>query len=473
MTKSIVLKKLLPAPKHLARIICLAFIFVSSIEKIAVAQPVKSKALKLVIQTAAQSVRAGEEFEIEVALRDANDQPVPAAKDMLVEINARTASDSVVMTATVTIKAGSSSEKLRVSLPEAGLIYVWARHNELLTGGIDLLVKKSIAKPDSLLPREEMPSPAPQMPRAPSSALTLPRPIITLRYSPQRRFLADGQDHALIQAFLLNADEITATEIRLRLFNSAGEMTPAPPLVIQPGTDVGTSTLTSNKIQTVTVELLSTAPAAELQGQKEFNISFAPPITQLELRASPPVITLVDKTELLVRLLDKDNNPVATDEPRLISLAIDAGRGEIESKELTIAQDKFEARTVFLPTWRGEVVISASTPNLPITTFPLTVTLPLLTLVLTAVGGLAGGLIAFWTGKDSKWWRIAIGLITGFVLYWAFVFGVLTVLPRTVVLNPLSAFVLSTLGGWLGTEVFAQILKRFGLVSLRQPASRK
>jgi hypothetical protein len=154
-------------------------------------------------------------------------------------------------------------------------------------------------------------------------------------------------------------------------------------------------------------------------------------------------------------------------------LAIDAGRGEIESKELTIAPNKFEARTVFLPTWRGEVAVSASTPNLAITTFPLTVALPLLTLVLTAVGGLAGGLIAFWTGKDSKWWRLAIGLITGFVLYWAFVFGVLTVLPRTVVLNPLSAFVLSTLGGWLGTEVFAQILKRFGLVSLRRPTSRK
>jgi hypothetical protein len=455
MARLAIFKTSLPKCKHLSRIIRLAFLFFSLIENIAVAQPVKSKAIKLIIQAATQSVRASEKFEIEVALRDANDQAVPASKDMLVEINARTGSDSVVMTAAVTIKAGSSSEQVRVSLPEAGLIYVWAWHDELLTGGLDFLVKKPTA-PESL-----------------QAPFTLPRPIITLRYSPQRRFLADGQDHALIQAFLLNADEIAGTEIRLRLFNSAGEMAPPPPLVIQPGSDIGASTLTSNKIQTVKVELLSTTPAAELQGQKEFNISFTPPITQLDLKASPPVITLVDHAELLVRLLDKDNNPVATDEPRLISLAIDAGRGEIDSKELTIEPGKFEARTVFMPTWRGEVVVSASTPNLPITTFPLKVTLPLLTLVLTAVGGLAGGVIAFWTGKDSKWWRIAIGLITGFVLYWAFVFGVLTVLPRTVVLNPLSAFVLSTLGGWLGTEVFAQILKRFGLVSLRQPAPRK
>ncbi len=473
MAKQHTYKISFPTCKLLAKIIWLVFLFFSLIEKIAVAQPVKSKALKLVIQAVTQSVRAGEEFEIEVALRDANDQAVPAAKDMLVEINARTASDSVVTMAEVTINAGSSSQKLRISLPEAGLIYVWARHDELLTGGIDFLVKKPIAKPDTLLPSEEVPPPVMVTPRAPVEPLTQPRPIITLRYSPQRRFLADGKDHALIQAFLLNTDEVPETEIRLRLFNSAGEMTPPPPLVIQPGVDVGTSILTSNKIQAVKVELLSTTPAAELQGQKEFNISFAPPITQIDLRASPPLITLVDKAELLVRLLDKDDNPVATDVPRLISLAIDTGRGEIESKELTIAPDKFEARTAFLPTWRGKVVISASTPNLPITTFPLTVTVPLLTLILTAVGGLVGGVIAFWTGKGSKWWRIAIGLITGFVLYWAFVFGVLTVLPRTVVLNPLSAFVLSTFGGWLGTEVFTQILKRFGLVSLRHPTSRK
>jgi hypothetical protein len=454
--------------KFLTRIFWPVFLFVAVNGKNAAAQPVTGKALKLVVQAATQRVRAGEEFELEVALRDAGDQPVPASKDLIVEIKARTAADSVVMTAEVTIKAGSSSEKLRIALPETGLIYVWAIHNELLTGGIDFLVKKPIVQPDSLLSREEMPRPAPRSPRAPaSSALPLPRPLVTLRYSPQRRFLADGKDHALIQAFLLNAGEVAETEIRLRLFSSAGEMAPPPPLVIQPGADIGALTLTSNRIQTVKVELLSTMPTAELQGPREFNVSFAPPITQLDLRASPPAITLVDKAELLVRLLDKDNNPVATDEPRLISFAIDAGRGEIEAKELTIAPEKFEARTTFLPTWRGEVVISASTPNLPITTFPLKVSLPLLTLSLTAVGGLAGGLIAFVVGKDSKWWRIAIGLVTGFVLYWAFVFGVLTVLPRTVVLNPLSAFVLSTLGGWLGTEVFAQILKRFGLAALR------
>jgi hypothetical protein len=63
------------------------------------------------------------------------------------------------------------------------------------------------------------------------------------------------------------------------------------------------------------------------------------------------------------------------------------------------------------------------------------------------------------TRQGSKWWRAAIGLVTGFVLYWAVIFSVLNVIPRFIALNPLSAFALSTLGGWLGTEVFNQILK--------------
>jgi hypothetical protein len=222
------------------------------------------------------------------------------------------------------------------------------------------------------------------------------------------------------------------------------------------------------------VEFLSATPAAELPGDKKLQIPFAPPITRLELKASPPNITLADKAELIVRLLGSDNSPVSTDDQRLISLAIESGRGEIEAKQpLAIEPGKFEGRTTFLPTWRGEVMISASTPNLPTDTFPLEVTLPVLLLILSALGGLAGGVIAFWVGKDSKWWRIAIGLIAGFVLYWAFIFGVLTVLPRAAVLNPLSAFALSTLGGWLGTEAFTQILKRLGLVTSVQTSSKK
>jgi hypothetical protein len=109
------------------------------------------------------------------------------------------------------------------------------------------------------------------------------------------------------------------------------------------------------------------------------------------------------------------------------------------------------------------VEVSAATPDLQPAIVALQVSPPLMPLALSALGGLAGGLIAYWVGQNSKWWRIVIGLLAGFVFYWAFIFGVLNFISRAIVLNPLSAFALSTLGGWLGTEVFAQILKRFGI----------
>ena len=86
------------------------------------------------------------------------------------------------------------------------------------------------------------------------------------------------------------------------------------------------------------------------------------------------------------------------------------------------------------------------------------------------MGGLVGGLLAFLRHRGSRWPRIAVGGVTGFLLYWAFMFGLTRVIPRGFVLNPLSNFALSTIGGWLGTEVFTLLLKWLGL---KQPTAPK
>ena len=83
-------------------------------------------------------------------------------------------------------------------------------------------------------------------------------------------------------------------------------------------------------------------------------------------------------------------------------------------------------------------------------------------LLLSALGGCIGGLIAFLTAR-ARWWRIIIGLVTGFVLYWAFLVGVFHTLARGFVLNPLSTIALSILGGWLGTAAFTRILHLLGV----------
>ncbi|HEX7843716.1 MAG TPA: hypothetical protein VF469_39855, partial [Kofleriaceae bacterium] len=218
----------------------------------------------------------------------------------------------------------------------------------------------------------------------------------------------------------------------------------------------------------VEVKFETSQPHAEIEGEKVLHIHFGPPIHGLRLEAKPAAISLVDQTDLVVTLVDADGRtPVATDEPRAVLLALDSGRGEIASEKLTIMPGEFEARTRFVATSVGTAEISAASNSLLNQTAQIDVRRPLGLLALSVTGGLVGGLLAFLHRRKARWTRVAVGGITGFLLYWAFIFGLMRVMPRAFVINPLSNFALSTIGGWLGTEVFALLLKRLGLSKRR------
>jgi len=433
------------------------------------AQSAAMKAVKLYVYSSRQSIPIDSKADIEVTLQDGNNEVVRAPKDLPVKIEALWPSGRVEKWE-ATIKAGEATKKFQLPLSETGIVEIRASQRELLEGSIFIKVKPGVRAG----PRSWIPGPSRQFasgaqvllvqlsqsPRSPSPRNQF---SLTLRYSPQRRLLADGKDRALIQAFLLSEEEAPG-DIQVRLFNSGGTLTPAT-LVIPRGQDHGESTLTSTQVGTVAVEFMGSTPARELQGEKSLQIIFSPPITRFSLQASPPSISLVENCELIVQLLDDRGRPFETDEIRQISFAIDAGQGQVEPQNLSIQPNHYEGRTQFFPTWRGPVAISAFIPNLPTQTIRLQVTLPLWLMGLSCLGGLVGGYIAFRAGKGRKRWRMVTGVITGFLLYWAFIFGLLSLLPRAVILNPLSAFALSTLGGWLGTEIFSLILKRLGLAT--------
>jgi hypothetical protein len=161
--------------------------------------------------------------------------------------------------------------------------------------------------------------------------------------------------------------------------------------------------------------------------------------------------------------LDSSGIPLETDESRDVLLTIEQGAGQLSRNEFSIAPGNAEGRTTFRPTAVGEVWLAAASPNLVSVQVPLQVTWPIMLLIASALGGLAGGLLAFVMEKDAKWWRGAIGLITGFVLYWTVIFVGIDALAGSMAVNPLSAFVISVMGGWLGTNVFTPLLKRVGL----------
>jgi hypothetical protein len=401
--------------------------------------------VKLGVRLGSHSILAGKSLVIHVDLLTADNQPAKAPRPFSVLLQARQPSGTVNSLQTTVIPAGQTTKQLTISPPGSGLVYIWAKHPELLPGGEYVAVRGAKAS-------AAQPGPAPAPPPLAQSSL----PQLTLRYSPDRKFLADGKDAVSVQAFLVGTADAAPKDIRINVYDSSNSLNPTP-LKIPAGLVTGQSLLTSTQPGTVAVEFLGSAPSVAFQGDTKLNIQFMPPITRVSLQVSPPAISLVDTAELIVTLTDDGGRPIAADTPRQVAFSIDSGHGHIRKQEVQIPAGQFQARTTFAPEWSGPVSVSASTANLMSVTAPVNVFAPVVLLLCSALGGLAGGLLSRRTRRKSDRWRVLIGLATGFLFYWACIFLRLTIIGRSVVLNPLSALALSAVGGWLQTEVFTAV----------------
>ncbi len=326
-------------------------------------------------------------------------------------------------------------------------------------------------------PAEAAPVPDPvaveHSPESPSAEVAPPPPPppaafdekhLQLDYNPQQGLKADGQDAAEITAFLLGAEEPPTQDVVVRLHASAGNLNP-PSMKIKAGEWQAVALLTSDRTGLVEVNYLDSIPRLPLAGDKTLQIEFAPPIWSLRVAGSPREITFLEQSKLLVELLDQNGNPVETDIAREVQVTITGGHGSLEKESVTISPGSAAASSGFTPSSWGAATFSASSAGLRTAETDIDVTFPFLLLSFSAIGGSVGGLLAFWIRKPSHWWRIASGVVAGFVLFWLFDLGMLTILPSAAVSNPLSAFALSAIGGWMGTEVFDVATRRLGLRS--------
>jgi hypothetical protein len=289
-------------------------------------------------------------------------------------------------------------------------------------------------------------------------------PTLYLKEVPRRKIWADEKDTAIIYAYL-GPNDVAKWDMYIYLVATNGKMTPNP-LVIPKGQSLTTASLVSDRPEPASVEFVSSTPWAKLMSGDKIDVSFTPAVTRLKLKASPPMISLFEQTEVVVQLLDAQLRKTATDEARSVFLAMENGSGQFQNTEVVIPPRHYEGRTVFFPTSPGSINISASAASLPEETVGIRVIFPVLLAVASVIGGCLGGLLAYWAEKETKLRRIVIGVITGFVLYWGFLFGVLPLLPHfphAFILNPFTALVLTIIGGWLGTQVFTPVMKRFGL----------
>jgi hypothetical protein len=287
-------------------------------------------------------------------------------------------------------------------------------------------------------------------------------PVLKLRYSPNRPLRADEKDPATIWASL--PGDPARVDMSIYIMSDLGPLTPDP-IKIPKGERLGQGQLIANHPGAVQVWYEYSSPTATMR-DPPLTINFSHPVWAPKLVPIAPRVGLFEPIEVAVELTSYRDISVPSDTERQVNLSIGSGNGELSPTQVIFKPNESRVITKFIPTWPGAVRLIATSPYLPQVSGDLTVTMPYVLLMLCAAGSLTGALLAFWTEKPAaSWQRIPIGLITGFILYWAFLFGVVHVpnFPHAYVVNPFSAFILAVFGGWGGTKVIALVLKQLGL----------
>ncbi|HYM13034.1 MAG TPA: hypothetical protein VEU62_20005 [Bryobacterales bacterium] len=459
------------------------------------AETSNSRPAKLDIISPTRRLQVGQSVDLELVLQDANNRPAKARKDLSIELEAVSPSGKT-QKLQVPIKAGTESAKVQLPLSEAGFVKVQAKEREMQAGGTLLLVKPQAPPQQQQQPQPQKKAPMRRQkktslfepgepfgppdsawmrgfaakPWTPSSlgllaqgpavaAAGAPSYLVTLTTYVPKKPKADGTDYAKIQAFVLGAE--CPKPIEVQLASDIGALDPNP-LVIRALETKGESTLTSQKTGPVSVRYIRAAPPVDLQGDRELKVNFYAPIGDFDPKPSPPSISLLDQSKLVVRLLDEHGTQTDTDEPRQITLTLQTGKADFAPPDVTIAAGQSVGNAVLRPFSSGTIAVVASTPNLHDRSFTVQVTWPTLLLILAGVGGLAGGWVAFWEHPTTRWLRIPIGALTGFFFYWGVALGLLPYLPRSLALNPISAFAVALAGGYAGPSVIGLLLRKWG-----------
>ncbi|MBS1902942.1 MAG: hypothetical protein JSS75_04495 [Bacteroidetes bacterium] len=422
-----------------------------------------------------EHVEVGKTTVVNVRLLDAHNADAPTPENIFLSINVRWPSGKVDAFI-VPIAQGNARGQFQFTMKKPGICQLDVSEAHMAAGTAFILgTEVPMPSPVSDPPKKTMMRPM-RMARAPVFRSGPDGAVISVGAAtesdiqhgtasaiqfcaPTHTVLADERDSAEIRVFLLRPGGLE-NDATINLFSSMGSLAPSI-LTIPKGSISATIKLASKDTGTAVVQMPSSDPTMMPVGAMPA-VHFVHAVTALDCAVSPPSISLIDHSQVVVRLLNENGNPAPSDAGQDVTLTIDNGRGELEKSTLRIPAGAYECRTNFSPTSIGAVQISGSTLGLPIEHADIHVTWPIAQLVFSLVGGLAGGFIAKLRQKYQHW-RVLIGVVTGFLLYWAFIFGLLHVLPRGAALNPLSAFALSAIGGWQGTQVFSTLLSQLGL----------
>lgn len=434
---------------------------------------------------------------VKIGLVDPANLPAPAKKDLRIEIQTKSESGRVGKSS-VTIKQGQAEATAKLPITSAGIVEVAASNPELAQGGTVVNMpggastqtsatatpgsrtpapEATVAPVASATPREPNAETSPQI-KSKSYSLESERmsesrdatnssnrgspPTLKLRYYPARKLRADQKDPATVCA-TLPSDWPAPTDFSVFLMSDLGPLTPEP-IKIPAGRVRGEAKLVATQPGTVQVWYEYSDPPATSSAEP-LKIEFTHPVWQPKLVPTSKTVGLFDSDEVAVELANSEGTSVPADEARPVDISIDTGSGQLTETEVRFAANDNRRVTTFIPTWPGNVKLIATSPYLPTADTELNVTMPYGLLILCGFGSVLGALLVYLTDKESATWkRIVVGFITGYVLYWALLFGVVFIpnFPHVLVINPLSAVILPLFGGWAGIKVMTLITNKFG-----------
>ncbi len=280
----------------------------------------------------------------------------------------------------------------------------------------------------------------------------------------RRNFKANGKDSAEVNLFLVDdLDELEDNDsIEVAIVPTHGEINPDK-LYLSKNKPAEVAKLVCRDVARVTFRIV-TNPNMKVENEEE--VTFVPPVTFIECTSSPNQINFLDRSDVLVRLLDENKNPLRVQQAWPVTLEISAGGGRVTPRTIEIQPNTFESEARFTPASHiGTTIIKARVNSLPSATHTITITWPIMIIITSVVGGLVGGLISYFSTSagNKKIWRVFTGLFTGLVLYWAIVFFLPSDFDPAILLNVLSVFVISLAGGYIGVGSIDFVLSRFGV----------
>jgi hypothetical protein len=269
-------------------------------------------------------------------------------------------------------------------------------------------------------------------------------------------------ESATITAFF-QADDGGAAPRAIRVWLSPDHGSLDPPFLVIPTCSYSGETRLASKFPVVASVGYSVVPGIyPVDAPSKLTARFLRPIVTVHIEPSgPQTLSLIDRVPFIAEFIDINGTVVPTDLERDLNFVSNSSAAGPGQETVTARMGDWSAGNVVLPFSTGKATISVTADGLQPAVHDVEV-VGAAVYWCCLIGGLLGGLIAALNAGGFKLSRVVTGVVSGIVLTWAYVFGLVPRVDSAVAHNYLSVLVVSILGGYAGTKVFAFVFQRMG-----------